>query len=220
MRFMRHYQVLVALAILIACGSPTQPDPRVSQPIGSPTRLAVIEWQFGRRVTSIRVQATWGYEYSTSRDVTSEAVLVSSDPAVMRVARAGQVESVTAGDATLQVSYRNVQIEHSMRVFPDESPLLVITGDPTKTYVSGTIYDATTTGPNAKRLEGVSVEILSGHNAGLTSITDQHGWFYFYPPFICGPITMRASKPGYRERVASSVACERDLSDLSLTPIR
>jgi hypothetical protein len=213
---MRYSAVLASLTVLIACGSPTQPGPGVAQPIGSPTRLAVIEWRFGERITSIRVQATWGHDRPTSLDVTSEAALVSTDTAVMRVTGAGQIESVSAGNATLQVSYRDVRIEHSLRVFPGESPLLVITGG----HMSATVYDATTTGPNARRIDGVLVEILSGHNAGFTSITDQHGWYYFYPPFVCGPITMRASKPGYRERVGSSVACERDLPELSLTPIR
>jgi hypothetical protein len=138
----------------------------------------------------------------------------------MRIARPGQVESVGPGEATIAITFRDVSISEVMRVYPGESPLRVITCDPQSCHVSDTIYDATTSGANRTRLEGVLVEIISGHNAGMTSMTDQQGRYYFYPPFVCGPITARASKSGYRERVSSSVMCENGMPDLSLMPLK
>ena len=120
----------------------------------------------------------------------------------------------------LTITFRDVSISEAMRVYPGESPLRVITCDPRSCYVSDTIYDATTSGVNSVRLEGVLVEIIGGHNGGMTSTTDQHGWYYFYPPFVCGLVTARASKSGYRTRINSSVMCESGMPDLSLTPLR
>lgn len=202
--------------MLAACGSPTQPDPRIAQPIGSPDRLTVIQWVFGPFVTTARVEARWGSLYGTSKEVTSEALWQSSDLSVMRVTRSGEVQSVAPGDATLQITYRDVTIKHKMRVFSGEPPLLVMTPE-TVTYMSSTIRDSTR--PNDRGIEGVLVEIIAGHNAGRSSITDQHGWFYFYPPYVCGPMTMRLTKQGYRERVISFMACEWGSPDFSLTPL-
>ena len=212
--------LLFVVGLLAACGSPTEPDPRIPPATGSPTRLLITEWDFGARLTSVRVQAIWGDLYRAERDVTNEATWSSSDSAVMRIPRPGQVESVGPGEATLTISFRDVSISEVMRVYPGESPLKLISCDPKSCYVADTIYDATTSGPNRTRLEGVLVEIISGHNAGLTSTTDKNGWYYFYPPFVCGPVTARASKSGYRDRVASSVMCENGMPELSLTPIR
>lgn len=205
------------LGVLGACGSPTRPDPRIAQPIGSPDRLAVIQWKFGPLVTTARVEARWGFLYATSKEVTSEALWQSSDVSVMRVTRSGELQSVAPGDATLHISYRDVSITHLMRVFPGEPPVLVMTPE-TVTYMSSTIRDSTR--PDDRGIEGVLVEIISGHNAGRTSITDQYGSFYFYPPYVCGPMTMRLTKQGYREKVISFAACEWGSPDFSLTPLR
>ena len=117
----------------------------------------------------------------------------------------------------MTITYRDVAITEEMRVFPGESPLMLLTPS-NSSDVSATIHDATR--PAERGIEGVLVDILSGHNAGRTSITDENGWYHFYPPFVCGPISARATKSGYRERVSSSVMCENGMPDLSLTPIR
>lgn len=205
----------LATSFLAGCESPTQPDPRVPPATGSPTQLAVSQWRFGAQITSIRVEATWGTLYSTSQDVTSGASWQSSNPAIVRVIRPGQVESVSPGDTTLTITYRDVSISHLMRVFTGESPLTVLTPD-TTTYVGSTVRDARS--PTGAGIEGVSVEILAGHNAGRTATTDRIGFYRFSPPFICGPITVRASKSGFHDRVGSSVMCENGMPDLMLTP--
>jgi hypothetical protein len=198
--------------IMGGCQSPTEPDPRVVPAVGSPSRLSVMQWDFGSQITAVRVEAKWGTLYATTEEVTTEAAWQSSDPSVMRVVRAGQIASVSPGDATLTISYRDVSISHLMRVFSGESPLLVLTAE-TTTYVGSHIRDAAT----GLGIEGVLVEIMAGHNAGRTATTERGGWFAFHPPFVCGPLTLRASKTGYRARVGTSVMCENGTPDLSLT---
>jgi hypothetical protein len=205
---------VLGLVLFQSCGgSPT--DPRIPAATGPPDRLAVTTWRFGAQTTSARVEATWGYLYSTQRDVTTEALWESSDRAVMRINRAGELVSVSPGEATLSITFRDVTVTHLMRVFSGESPLMVLTPQ-NSTYVSDTIHDARQ--PNARGIEGVTVEILTGHNAGRTATTDDGGRYYFYPPFICGPVTARASKVGYNVRVSSSVMCVNGMPDLALTP--
>ena len=93
---------------------------------------------------------------------------------------------------------------------------MVITSE--SSYVSDTIRDVTQ--PTARGIEGVTVELLSGHNAGRTGVTDSGGTYYFNAPFVCGPVTARATKAGYNVRVSSSVMCVNGMPDLSLTPQR
>jgi hypothetical protein len=92
--------VLLAIGMLVACDSPTEPDPRFPPATGSPSRLAVTRWDFDARITTVQVQADWGDLYRTTRDVTTEATWQSSDLSVMRIPRPGQVESVSPGEAT------------------------------------------------------------------------------------------------------------------------
>jgi hypothetical protein len=110
-----------------------------------------------------------------------------------------------------------VGITEMMRVYAGESPLRVMVPGST-TYVGDFIRD--TTNPTGRGIEGVVVEIMDGHNAGRTATTDSSGFYRFYPPFICGAVTARATKDGYRERVSSSVMCENGMPNLTLTPIR
>jgi hypothetical protein len=71
----------------------------------------------------------------------------------------------------------------------------------------GYVLDGSKVAPG-NGLIGATVEFLSGHNAGRTAITtDTSGLFTFGPPFICGPYTIRASKPGYGETAASGTWC-------------
>src|SRR5919106_2442225 len=82
--------VLFACLTLSGCAdSPVAPDPRIPPTTGAPDRLMVIDWNFGVSATTCRAEATWGYLYSTSRDVTTESVWESSAPQVAAVAGPG-----------------------------------------------------------------------------------------------------------------------------------
>jgi hypothetical protein len=208
---------LFAFLTLNGCGnSSVAPDPRVPPTTGPPDRLMMIDWNFGINETTCRAQATWGHLYSTSRDVTAESVWESSAPQVARVASAGRITSNSAGDAELRVTFRGLTASSRVRVFEGEPPLLVLESSNT-TFVSGSVRDSSVPFP-ANGIEGANVEIISGHNAGIATVSVRGGSYYFYPPFVCGPLTARATKPGYREALASSVMCLNGMPQFMMTP--
>lgn len=209
--------VLLACLTLNGCGeSPIAPDPRIPTTTGPPDRLMIIDWNFGISETTCRAVATWGYLYSTSRDVTTESAWDSSAPHVALVASPGRIASMSPGDAELRATFRGLAAAYRVRVFEGEPPLPVLESS-NSTYVSGSIRDDTLPFPS-NGIEGATVEVVSGHNAGLKTVSERGGYYYFYPPFICGPITARATKSGYREAIASSVMCMNGMPQLMMTP--
>jgi hypothetical protein len=163
-------------------------------------------------VTTCRVEAEWGVIYTISRDVTLETTW-ESDSQIALVIGPGQIVSASPGDAELRMTFRGVTLTRHLRVFPGESPVLVFDHD----SFSGRVRDSTVSG-FSNGIEGAVVEVISGHNTGLSGLTDKEGYYRFSPPFICGPITVRASKSGYVDAVASSVACERGMPSPTMTP--
>ena len=71
--------------------------------------------------------------------------------------------------------------------------------------------------PSGPGLAGVTVEIMGGPHAGRVAVSDASGWYRFPPPWVPGPHTIRLTKPGYREIMASLTACE-ELPRLSMQP--
>jgi hypothetical protein len=211
--------ILAATACLLlnACGgSPTTPDPRIPPTTGKPDSLRLILWNFDypTRTTTVRAEATWGISlYTASRDVTGEATWTSSDPAIARMVAAGQMASVTPGDATVGVTFRDVKAASLVRVFPGEPPLWVIE----QGQVSAFVNDASRASPG-NGLEGATVEIISGHNAGRKAVTGAGGIYTFFPPFVCGPLTARATREGYADTAGSSVMCMDGMPKLTMTP--
>jgi hypothetical protein len=201
------------------CGaSPTGPDQRIPPTTGKPASLQVTDWNFnfGLGVTTMHVEATWGIGlYSASRDVTAEAMWKTNDPKVVRVVQPGRLASVSPGDATVTVVFRDVRIDRRLQVFSGESPLWVIDDG----AAGSSVTDATNFDPN-NGVEGATVEITAGHNTGRTAITDKAGFYTFLPPFVCGPLTARATKEGYEDAVASSFMCLEGMPHLKLTPIQ
>jgi hypothetical protein len=209
--------LIVSGCLLSACAdSPTSPDPRIPPTTGPPDLLQDLGWNFGVSLTTCRVEARWGYLYATSRDVTAEAGWESSAPQVARVIGAGQIASALPGDAELRITFRGVTLARHLKVFRGEPPVLVLESS-YNTYSSGRVRDGTIPGLS-NGIEGATVEVISGHNNGLSGLTDRGGYYYFYPPFICGPITVRASKSGYLDAVASSVACMNGMPSPMMMP--
>jgi hypothetical protein len=56
------------------------------------------------------------------------------------------------------------------------------------------------------RVEGATVEFIGGHNAGRAALSNELGTARFFE-IICGPATVRATKPGYRDSVLSATLC-------------
>jgi hypothetical protein len=211
--------MFVALSCAVGCGSdhsPTSPDPRIPPTTGTPTRMQVIDWnfRFDAGMTSARAEARWGDLYSATRDVTTEADWQINSP-IVRVAAPGQLVASGVGDAELTVSFRGLAVRNHLRVFAGEPPLLVLEPGSTS-YVGAFIRDGAP--PAGRGIEGVQVEVIGGHNAGRTAVTDSGGFYRFFPPFTCGPVTARASKAGYRDVVASSIMCMSGMPDLAMVP--
>ena len=208
---MRTWVLILCGVLLSACdGSPTTPDPRLPPTTGTPSRLQVIDWRFSGAQTTARAEATWGSLYSTTLDVTTDAEWRSSASAVVQVAGPGRLVAGTPGDANVTVTFRDVSVNSHVRVYDGEPPLLVLGPDRT-TEVSAFIRDASGVG-----VEGATVEIIGGHNAGRSTTTLAGGRYSFLPPFVCGAITMRASKAGYRDASGASTMCMDGLPRLTL----
>ena len=219
----RRTRGIAALALTLAavgataCGSsPVSPDQRIPPTTGPPDALLIIDWNFGAAATTARAEATWGHLYSTSRDVTHEAVWESGAPQITTVVTPGRLLSVSEGDAELRVTFRGVTVVHHLRVFSGEPPWPILEAGST-TYVSGAVRNAAGTSPG-NGIEGATVEIVEGHNRGRSTTTDRAGYYYFYPPFLCGPITVRATKAGFRDAVASSIMCMTGMPQLAMIP--
>jgi len=211
---LRIWMVCSVLAAGCGGGTPTSPDrsPNTSLP---PNALLLISWQFdfASGTTTTRAQAGWTLgEPPISRDVTSDAVWASSDSTIARIAGPGQVSSGRPGDAVIAVAFRGITSTQLVRVYQGESPLPVMMG------AIGHVLDGSLP-PPGNRVTGATVEILSGHNAGRTAITDSGGIFTFDGPFICGPSTIRASKVGYGEMTEPRMWCvDAPQPELVLTP--
>jgi hypothetical protein len=211
---------IVALATAAGCGeSPVAPDPRIPPTTGAPDVVRLEAWMFDftARVTRVRANAQWGYLYSAFKDVTNEARWTVDNASVLSLA-AGTLTPRGPGDATLGVEYRGVTTAAHIRVYSGEPPWLVIEGNPSSTYVVGRVRDATQP-DTARGIEGVTVEIVDGHNAGRVTTTDMFGQYQFGAPFVCGPVTCRATKAGYATTVASSVMCLGGMPDVRMMPL-
>jgi hypothetical protein len=203
--------------LLNACGgSPTTPDPRIPPATGSPDSLRLIQWNFDypAQTTTVEAEAMWGMSlYTTSRDVTVGAVWTSSNPAVAAVVGPGRLAAVSPGDARVTALFREVKATALVRVYGGEPPLWVLEGG----EVSAFVFDASRPSPG-NGLVGATVELTAGHNAGRTAVTGAGGIYTFFPPFVCGPVTARATKEGYADAVGSSIMCMNGMPRLTMTP--
>lgn len=182
----------------LACDSPTRPDPRIPAPVGTPTSMMFLPCQYDEQVARCRVEAKWGYLYSSTRIVTAEARWSSDAPHLVRVAAPGVLQAVGPGDADLTVSFDGAELTARFRVFADGPPW----------YVSrGSAYHIRVVDENGVDLEGVFVEIIMGGNAGMEAVSNRSGAAIFRGDIVCGPITARGTKQGYREWVGSATRC-------------
>jgi hypothetical protein len=213
--------VVFACSYLSACDEPpTAFDPFRT----SPPSTVLITWSFGLSdgLTSVRALGLWVVPReqgsNASADLTFDGTWESTAPAIMRVVAPGQIASVSPGDAELRLTYRGKTVTRLVRVYAGEPPFWVIRPEELPS-VGGSVRD-TTLPPGAQGIAGVKVEILTGHNAGRSSVTDARALYNFDAPFICGPGTLRATKPGYRDLTESAVFCDQtsSLPSLVITP--
>ena len=182
-----------------ACDSATGPDPRIPPAVGTPTSMRFEPCAYVSTAAQCRVTARWGGLYSTSRNVTVEGSWSSSAPTVVRVVTPGLLEAGSPGDADITVLFDGQSATATFRVFADGPPWFVLKGRSVEFHV--TVED------NAGvRLDGVLVEIIAGAMAGRSAVSTL-GRAIFVDDVVCGPITVRATKAGYREWTGSAVNC-------------
>jgi hypothetical protein len=203
--------VLVLSAICLgACDSPARPDSRFPPATGTPDRLQLLPENFfnGLGMTKFSLQAGWGSIYETRRDVVAEAEWTSSDPAVVQIVGAGLARSVAPGEAVISATYRGVMKEVEVLVFAGEPPL---------PFHDGELFFLAIEAGSKAWLAGVTVEIISGRNAGRQGVTDTTGRVFIPGRWICGPMTIRGSKPGYKAETYLYEYCTGTLPVVTLT---
>jgi hypothetical protein len=186
--------------LCIACDSPTRPDPRIPPQVGQPTSLTVEPCEYEPQIAQCPLRATWGYLYSSSRIVTHEALWSSSAPSVVRLISPGVLQAIAPGTAEIDVSLNGVELRAQFRVLSEGPPWKVSTNIE---------YHIRVVNDDGTDLEGVLVEIIAGGNAGLRAVSNQFGRAIFRGDVVCGPITVRGTKQGYRDWVGSAILCGR-----------
>lgn len=203
-----------------SCGAaPTTPDDSIAT--RRPGDLIFTDWQFGfgDRITSVRVRALYPARIGLdSRDVTADATWTSTAPGIVLILEPGRMSAVSPGDAEVTVSFGGTSVTRLLRVFPGEPPLTVIRSEDRR-LLGGGVRDVTLSVGPQPGISSAMVEILSGHNAGRSTLTDAYARYEFKPPFICGPGTVRATKSGYRDEINTSVLCELMMPSFGLMPV-
>ncbi len=187
---------------MVACeSSPTQPDdPRVPPAVGTPTRLMLQPCAYETTVARCPLEAIWGDLYRSSRMVTTQSQWTSGAPGVVRVTAPGSLQAVAPGDADITMRFNGRELVETFRVFESGPPWRVSKG-PSIEYLIRVQDD------RATPLDGVLVEIIGGGNAGRQTISSNGGRASFPGDFVCGPITVRATKDGYQPWVRSTTNC-------------
>jgi hypothetical protein len=213
-RFTIRVLVAVLLAFAAACDTPVAPDRGPKDTNGTPTHLGFRSWRQDVATQTALVQAwgTWGVLYTLSSDVSIDAVWTSSRPSVARIVAPGRIQSVGEGETTLTVTFRQLTISQRFRVFPGAPPIRI-------TSVSAAKVRDASVQSGEDGLPGVTVEILTGYNAGRSTVTVARGQFGFDGDFYCGDALMRLTKAGYREVVRTYSWCSGEPQEgFSMTP--
>jgi hypothetical protein len=200
------FALVTVVAIFNACSSPTMPDSRIPQAVGQPTRLVFSPRCDYGSVTTCHATAEWGlFPYSSSRDVTSSSSW-SSDPAgIVQILGPGVlVAGPQTGDAMVTASYEGRTVMTVFRVYA---------GEPTPWELVLTNLRVRDTG--SQPIPGATVTGIGGHNNGVTAVTDQNG-FAELRDIACGPMTVRISKAGYVDSVASWFMCRDNVPSPTL----
>jgi hypothetical protein len=202
------------VACAAACDTPSAPDRGPKDTNGTPMHLGFRSWgqDAATQTTLVQAWGTWGVLYTLSSDVSNEAVWTSSHPSVARIVAPGRIQSVGEGETTLTVTFRQLTITQRFRVFPGAPPIRIITG------TAGKVRDASVQS-GEDGLSGVTVEVLTGYNAGRSTVSVARGQFGFDGDFYCGDALMRLTKTGYREVVRTYTWCSQVPQEgFSMTP--
>src|SRR5512145_1987035 len=194
---------IVFAAILTACGdSPTaRPPPRDGQPNPFPavSRVEIAGPAEMPPSSTQQFRATAHFVDGTSRDVTNDALWISSQAAVLTVARGLATTGPTLGQSNLRASIGGQF---------SESEVIVVT--PGTFRVMGMVTEAAGNG------YGVSAaQVEATTSAGIISTkTLVSGEYHLYG--VAGVTEMRVTKIGYQPLVRSINVARHDRIDLEL----
>ena len=169
---------------------------------GIPSSFYLQHWtsDAGTQTLFVESWGIWGVLYTSSRAVTAETTWTSSNPLVARIEAPGRIQSVSPGEVTLTATLDRFTKTETLRVFPGDAPTRVLQA------ATSTVRDSSVS-CCANLLAGVTLDILTGYNAGRSAVTDAAGRFTFAGPFYCGQSMIRLSKPGYLEVVRPYAWC-------------
>lgn len=206
MRFARRFLVLqvscvLAGVLLVGCNTETGPDPRVPPAVGTPWSLSLEPCEYAVRSARCRVIARWGDLYSSTKDVTATARWTSDAPQIVSVA-AGVLQAMSPGTANITIEYNGRSRTDIFRVLDEGPPWYSMVGPSIE-------FQFKVSNPAGAPLEGVLVEVTAGALAGQRAVSDRSGFAHLGNEFICGPITVRATKTGFREWTGSATQCGR-----------
>jgi hypothetical protein len=196
--------LLMGGAVLLAsCGSPAKPDPRCT---GTTGLWATCEPHGNGLQCSAREITYCG----PRADVTTSTTWSSADPDIATVTATGFVQSVSPGETLIHANYRGVPTVVAVKVIPGHPPLPVFEID--AQVLAGPACSRTKPG-----VPGVLITVTGGLNAGASATTDEHGTFAL-PDMVVGPITLRASKPGYQDVTVTGGFGQEGIPTICITP--
>lgn len=204
LKYRTGFTILLAAGVFVlaaGCGSPTEPDdPRVPPPVGTPTRLQMQPCEYVGQTARCAIDAIWGDLYRSTRTVTTTATWTSDTPGVVRIVNGSTLQSVSPGRALVTVAYQGQA---------ETIPFQVLASGPPWRAFPRSEWIIKVTDTNGNPLEGVTVTVTEGAMAGVTATTDRNGFTHAQGEFVCGPTTVRATRPGYRDWIGSATECGR-----------
>lgn len=169
---------LAAVTATIACGSSSTSSPTTPSDatVASVSLVAGAPLGAGFQFTARALMSD-----GTSVDVTSAAQWESLTPALATVDGTGFVTIVSPGDAEFRAVYRTVEARSRLAVVQ------------TRYTISGRVSPVY---PNSLKMNGVTVQITAGPNAGAFAVTDFDGG-YSLTELTPGTIDLQATVNGF-----------------------
>jgi len=194
--------VSATLATFAACAGNTNGNPAAPGPVPGLFELRVTSGAMTD--ATIQLTATGRFVDGSSRDVTSSATWISSDPTLATVSSTGLVTAVGNGPVEVRATYQGVTGVLTLQV-----------GRPIQRFgVSGIVREV---GEASGGLGGVRLEIMRGPGAGTVATSDASGSYRLAG--VMGMVDITASKPGYIDWRLQNLTVDHDMQmDVGIYP--
>ena len=194
--------VSVAIATFAACAGNTSANPEAPS---TATGLFEVRVASGAMTdTTIQLSATARFVDGSSRDVTSSATWISSDPTLATVSSSGLLTAGGSGAVDVRATYQGVTGALTMQV---GRPIL-------RFGVSGVVREV---GGGGGGLGGVRLEIVRGPGVGTVATSDASGSYRLSG--VMGMVDITASKAGYIDWRLQNLTVDHDMQmDIGIYP--